>query len=145
MADGLTTIIDNSDKILEEFNKQIENGLKAIGLKAEGHAKGECPVDSGRLRNSITFATNSYHSPGNTNKPPKSLLKSPPQDAEPKDYALLGTPEKASVYIGTNVEYAERIENRDSAHTTGRAHFLKNAASNHGDEYRKTMEAALKK
>ena len=34
--------------------KQIEQALIAIGMTAETYAKQECPVDTGRLRNSIT-------------------------------------------------------------------------------------------
>ena len=34
-----------------------KRGLEAIGLTAEGHAKKETPVDTGRLRNSISHAT----------------------------------------------------------------------------------------
>ena len=132
MADGFGTIIDNSSKILEAFNKQVENGLKAIGSKAEGYAKGDCPVDTGRLRNSITFATSTYHSSGD-------------EPAQSGDYQQKATPEKVSVYIGTNVEYAPIIEYKDMNHQTGKAHFLRDAATTHSDEYEKTMEAALKK
>lgn len=34
--------------------EQVEQALIAIGLTAETYAKQECPVDTGRLRNSIT-------------------------------------------------------------------------------------------
>ena len=50
-----------------------------------------------------------------------------------------------AVYIGTNKEYAPYVEYNDQAHhTTGKAHFLRDAAANHADEYRETMLAALK-
>ena len=39
------------------MEKAIKNGLEAIGLTAEGHAKKITPVDTGRLRNSISHAT----------------------------------------------------------------------------------------
>ena len=48
---------DNSDQVLSAMEKAIKNGLEAIGLTAEGHAKKETPVDTGRLRNSISNAT----------------------------------------------------------------------------------------
>lgn len=38
----------------DAFQEQIEQALIAIGLTAETYAKKECPVDTGRLRNSIT-------------------------------------------------------------------------------------------
>lgn len=52
-------ITDNSDKFLDALPEQIEQALTAIGLTAESYAKQECPVDTGRLRNSITHAVES--------------------------------------------------------------------------------------
>ena len=45
---------DNSKQILSALEKGIKNGLEAIGLTAETYAKKETPVDTGRLRNSIS-------------------------------------------------------------------------------------------
>ena len=45
---------DNSQQILSALEKGIKNGLEAIGLTAETYAKKETPVDTGRLRNSIS-------------------------------------------------------------------------------------------
>ena len=50
------TYKDNTDEVLSAMEKAIERGLEAIGLTAEGHAKKETPVDTGRLRNSISHA-----------------------------------------------------------------------------------------
>lgn len=47
---------DNTEQVLSAMEKAIERGLEAIGLTAEGHAKKETPVDTGRLRNSISHA-----------------------------------------------------------------------------------------
>ena len=47
-------ITDNSKEILETLEKAKERALFAIGLAAEAHAKEKTPVDTGRLRNSIT-------------------------------------------------------------------------------------------
>lgn len=49
-------IKDNSGEFLKALPEQIEQTLTAIGLTAESYAKQECPVDTGRLRNSITNA-----------------------------------------------------------------------------------------
>lgn len=49
-------IKDNSEEFLKALPEQIEQALTAIGLTAENYAKQECPVDTGRLRNSITYA-----------------------------------------------------------------------------------------
>lgn len=104
---------DNTKEVTEAFKKQVKLGLDAIGLTAEGYAKVDCPVDTGRLRNSISYAV--------------------------KD-------KENSVYIGTNVEYARAVEYRDNEHhTVGKAHFLRDSATQHGDEYKQLMEMALKK
>lgn len=47
-------ITDNTEIFLSAYKKALSNGLEAVGLAAEGHAKKECPVDTGVLRNSIT-------------------------------------------------------------------------------------------
>ena len=48
------TYKDNTDEVLSALEKAKKRGLEAIGLVAEGHAKKITPVDTGRLRNSIT-------------------------------------------------------------------------------------------
>lgn len=51
------TFKDNTDEVLATLKMAKKRGLEAIGLTAEGHAKKETPVDTGRLRNSISHAT----------------------------------------------------------------------------------------
>ena len=51
------TYKDNTDEVLAAFEKAKSRGLDAIGLTAEGHAKKETPVDTGRLRNSVSHTT----------------------------------------------------------------------------------------
>ena len=48
------TYIDNTDEVLSALERAKKRGLEAIGLTAEGHAKKETPVDTGRLRNSVS-------------------------------------------------------------------------------------------
>lgn len=50
-------IKNNSKEVLSALEKAIQRGLEAIGMTAEGHAKKITPVDTGRLRNSISHAT----------------------------------------------------------------------------------------
>lgn len=47
---------NNVEQVEAAMNKAIAKALAMIGLKAEGNAKAICPVDTGRLRNSITNA-----------------------------------------------------------------------------------------
>lgn len=47
-------VTDNSDKVLSEFKAAILRALERCGSQAEGYAKDLAPVDTGRLRNSIS-------------------------------------------------------------------------------------------
>ena len=51
------TYKDNTDEVLAALKRAKKRGLEAIGLTAEGYAKKDTPVDTGRLRNSISHAT----------------------------------------------------------------------------------------
>ncbi len=48
---------DNREQIANAIKSAIAKGLETIGLVAEGYAKADVPVDTGRLRNSITHTT----------------------------------------------------------------------------------------
>ena len=50
---------DNSDEVLRAMESAKKTALEAIGLVAETYAKKETPVDTGRLRNSITHTVKS--------------------------------------------------------------------------------------
>lgn len=50
-------IQDNTEEVLEAIAKAKKAALKAIGMTAETYAKEITPVDTGRLRNSITHVT----------------------------------------------------------------------------------------
>ena len=53
----LVEVRENNAKVIEEaMNAAFMTALEEIGLVAEGYAKRLCPVDTGRLRNSITHA-----------------------------------------------------------------------------------------
>lgn len=47
-------ITDNSAEFLAAMLRQKAAALEAMGLQGEGYAKGYAPVDTGRLRNSIS-------------------------------------------------------------------------------------------
>lgn len=47
-------IESNKDEILRGFDWPMRVALEEVGLTAERYAKRLCPVDTGRLRNSIT-------------------------------------------------------------------------------------------
>lgn len=45
---------DNARQIADAIDQALARALEEVGLVAEGYAKKACPVDTGRLRNSIT-------------------------------------------------------------------------------------------
>lgn len=56
MSEFEIKLTDNSGEVLKELQDKIPTVLEAWGLQAERHAKKYCPVDTGRLRNSISHA-----------------------------------------------------------------------------------------
>lgn len=49
-------VIDNSGEVLREIEQKKQSALTAVGITAEAYAKLLTPVDTGRLRSSITHA-----------------------------------------------------------------------------------------
>lgn len=130
-------ITDNSDEFLNALPEQIEQALTAIGLTAESYAKeaitSQKAVDTGRLRNSITYATRDYSGVG---------TYSDNNGQSYSDATANGKPEENTVYIGTNVEYAAFVELGTSR--MGARPYLKPAATEHTTEYKGLAEQALK-
>ena len=137
------TYKDNTDEVLAALERAKKRWLEAIGLTAEGHAKKKITqagaVDTGRLRNSITYALAGE----------EAHIKSYRADKGGKDretYTYGGTAEGkkgSGVYIGTNVEYAPGIE-LGTHRSAGAVHFLQDSVANHTDEYKKLMEDSMK-
>lgn len=139
-------LTDNSKKVLELLGDTVDAALTECGLQATRHAYMMCPVDTGRLRNSIAFAIGgkpanikSYR--GNRKgKSGKGDTKEPGHysGTAPKDSA-----NEKSVYIGTNVEYAEKIELGGSMQAP--EGFIRPAIYKHADEYCQIIQDYLKK
>lgn len=96
-----------------EVEKATQNTMKKaammIGGTVEGHAKELCPVDTGLLRNSITYAlggeppkTTEYRSNGN-DKNGKAVEV---QTGQYTGQAQTDEDGQITVYVGTNVQYA---------------------------------------
>lgn len=125
-------IEDHTEEVLEAMKEQLKLGLDAVGEAMEGHAKEGCPEHTGRLRDSITYVT-------------ETSQGVPGHRAQSGDADKRGTPDEFEVQVGTNVKYAPYQEYGDNySHRTGGAHFLRNAAANHTSEYKSKLEAALK-
>lgn len=134
------TITSNADAVKSAKDEPVERAMQQIGQAAETYAKALCPVGTpestgiegymgGTLRGSITFATSEEHSAGE-------------EPATAPDYETHGTPEKGTVYIGTNVEYAPYVE-MGTTKMDARP-FLGPAISNNTSEYKNIIESELK-
>ncbi|MBO5788583.1 MAG: HK97 gp10 family phage protein [Clostridia bacterium] len=133
---------DNTEEVLSALEAAIKRGNEAIGMTAEGHAKKKITsagaVDTGRLRNSITYALAGE-------EPHVKSYKANKGGKERETYTYDGTAEGkkgSGVYIGTNVEYAVFVENGAQGRTP--VHFLQDAATGHTDQYKKLMEDSMK-
>ena len=118
----------NRKEVLRGSEEAVERGLAAIGMRAVTYThrpkeRGGTPVDTGRLRNSIAWATASQGGGG-------------------ADAPSGGGADDRTVIIGTNVEYGEFVEEGTSNRKP--AHMLRNALTDGSDEYARIMEAALK-
>lgn len=140
MAKKTTIKVDmqsHKDDIKQALGEKIPRILEALGLEAEGNAITEITnmkaVDTGRLRNSITYATSEYSGKGDYTDDHGNVYS----DAKAK-----GSPEEDTVYIGTNVEYAPYIE--FGARSMGARPFLKNAVANYADDYKRIIKDGLK-
>ena len=113
---------DNTEEVLNALEAAIKRGNEAIGMTAERHAKKKCPVDTGRLRNSITYALAGEETHVKSYRANKG-------GKERETYTYEGTADGkkgSGVYIGTNVEYAVFVENGARGRTA--VHFLQDAA-----------------
>lgn len=122
---------------LQELDKKIERALTTIGIEWQANSSILSPVVTGRLAASINYVTN-----GGKGSPNNSMLQS---GAEQKsnDFTPHGTPRKHSVVVGTNVEYAERIE-EGGAKEPQHSHFLRRGFTNHTRQYKRILEEELK-
>lgn len=78
------------DKVMKALENANEAGLQAVAIDIEGQAKLLTPVDTGRLRQSISYATNTH----------KRIRKD----------GVTSSPKKCEAVIGTAVEYAAHVE-----------------------------------
>lgn len=146
MADSfkVNIVADNTEAAKLEMQMRVERALTAVGIQVATNAREEIQknpsrIDTGLLRNSITHAVNG----GGTaiggysaDRPSKYTGKIP----DPGTYG--GTMPQGkkgvnTVYIGTNVEYAEYVHegfHLPSGKKVAPNRFLKNAIENNKDE-----------
>lgn len=125
-------LTDNSKMVLEEFQTACIRALERCGSQAEGYAKDLVPVDTGRLRNSISHKVD---------------------DGEPAVYIGSNTSYAPYVELATGI-YAEggrptpwvyQDENGNWHWTRGNKAqpFLKPAVADHAKEYQSIIKTEL--
>jgi hypothetical protein len=127
------TLKDNTKIFLDALDDKVDVILEAIGIQAENYAKLMCPVDTGRLRNSITHTVS-----GNKG------FTYDYKDNEGNSYSYnVGSARdnEKTAYIGTSVEYARAVEMGIGQRPQP---YLRPAITQHNDEYKKIALTILK-
>ena len=137
MANINVKVGSNVKEVKKALNEVAEKVLTMWGMQAESAVKELCPVDTGLLRNSITWAiagkgadTTTYEAGG------KSGSYSG-QAQEDK-----GGPRH--VYVGTNVEYAIEQELGSYKHEHGQSPYLRPGIEGNKEYFRTILETELK-
>lgn len=122
----------------------MHQAARMIGGTVEGHAKELCPVDTGLLRNSITFAIGG-EAPNILDYVSNDKDKTGKQISR-KEGHYMGTADpdddgEITVYVGTNVEYAPHQE-LGTVKMTARP-FLRPAFENFTGEIEQIMKKTL--
>lgn len=82
----LEVVANHTDEVIAAMDVAIARGLEAVGIEAESDAAAICPVDTGRLRNSITHTI----------------------DANDKA-AIIGTNMEYAIYVHENRTHPQRF------------------------------------
>ena len=131
---------DNSEEYEFLLVQAIRRGLRTIGMRAETHAKENCPVDTGYARNSITHALSGETAAISSYKADRGKNGKPPKTGEYR--GTLGETDDNYVVIGSNVEYFPFIE--EGARGREAHHTLRKAATDHKDEYKQLLIDSIK-
>lgn len=138
-------VISNRISVERATEKALKKAAKMIGGTVAGHAQEMCPVDTGLLRNSITYALGGqppaiaeYTSNGETASGKKIEQTNGVYEGEapPDDDGEI------TVYVGTNVQYAPYQElgtQKMDAHP-----FLRPAMENFKSEIEQIIEMCCK-
>lgn len=130
-------IEDNSKEVLADFDKKTEQALLAIGTQAvKGIVEymsipdftGRDVVDTGRLRASISFLTPTTES---------GFVNGMVEESEGDDI-VKGRSDPKSVIVGSNVNYAEWVNNGTTKQPA--RHFIENGIENERDNMQELVD-----
>lgn len=109
---------DNTDKLIKGLDGAYFRGLKKIGMQAEKYAKQLCPVDTGRLRNSITNFVSG------------------------KD-VYIGSPVEYAKYVECGTGRSSTVGGNPTFQGMGARPYLKPAATEHSAEYGELLKSEV--
>lgn len=126
-------VVDNSDAVKAEMMAKLKRAMRIIGLKAESYAKDLAPVDTGLLRNSITYAIG-----GEAPSTQQYTDRKDKQNGQYEGKAPDDNETEITLYLGSNVHYAPY--NELGHHTVSGSYvpphpFLRPAMQDHIEEY----------
>lgn len=126
-------IIDNSAELLREMEQKKAAALEAVGIAAEARAKLLTPVDTGRLRSSISHAVKGDDVYIGTNLHYGIFVE-------------LGSGIYASDGQGRKTPWTYYDRNGKLHYTRGIKphHMLKKAATEHTEEYKRILSGKFK-
>ena len=113
--------------------KATLNGLRKSAIEVHADASRFAPVDSGRLRASITYSVNGRG---------RGFINSEAEGSEEKDVKIGG--EKGIAIVGTNVVYAPRIEYTGHSKKAPNG-FLRPAYDKNKDKIEKNVADSIEK
>lgn len=146
-------VIDHSGEVIEQLNQQLAAALEEIGLRAEAEAKKKCPVGtaestgvqgyrSSGLRQSISHKVVGMDVYIGTNK---NIMINGKRVYYPV-YVELGTGIYADNGKGRRTQWTW-VDKNGKPHTTKGMkprHFLKSAAADHKEAYKRIIEKYMR-
>lgn len=137
MATKIDFTVESNRKLYEEeFERVVEKILTQLGMQAESAAKKLAPVDTGLLRNSITWAIAGEPANADSYKADSGDAQGTYSGNSPE------VKDQHAVHIGSNVEYA-MIQETGSSKTKAQP-FLRPAINENIDYFRNLVESELK-
>lgn len=123
---------DNSGEVLAALKNAVDRGLCACGERAVGYAQDNCPVDTGRLRGSITYEVDGDDCYIGTN-----VEYAPYIEFGTGVYAEEGGRQTPWIFQDANGNWYQMDGTKPQP-------FLRPAASNHSSEYVDILKDSLK-